>query len=105
VLSTKNRKAIVEVSALFEELEKGGPCVSAFSAAHKCVHVADHDDAASGPREKHIEPFRRRHEPDVSVLVASSQARNNDVALLPLVVVWKVSAEQCSRSKMLADRR
>jgi hypothetical protein len=64
--SAADRKAIVQVSVLFEKLEKGSPRLFSSMAAHECVHIANHDDAAPGPREQYVEPFRRRHEANIS---------------------------------------
>ena len=47
---TMDGEAVVEMPSLFQELEKWAPRVFTSPAVHKCIHISNHDDAASSSR-------------------------------------------------------
>lgn len=91
---TLNREAIVEVLPLLKESKERHPCILSFLAVHEGIHVADHYDTTAGSGDQYIEPLRRGHEADVTVVVASSERCNDYVAFLPLVVIYDLVLTQ-----------
>ena len=81
-------KAIVDVVTLFEEGKEILPQLPALASVPEGVEVPNHNEGIASPREENVEPFWGEHEPDVVFWVASGERHKDNVAFLPLVIVY-----------------
>lgn len=81
------RKPSIHVAISFEHLKEWPPCEMSFAALEECTSVSDHHQGISCAGEENIHTLGSRREPDVSRLVASCEACNNNIPLFTLVLI------------------
>lgn len=52
--------------------------------------ISHHQKGVPRPRQKHVEPLRGGHEPNVPGFIAAGQCRDDDIALLTLIIICDV---------------
>lgn len=60
-------KTIIEVPIFFQELNERSPSPCSLPTFHERIHVTNHDDTTSGPRDQDVKPFRGAHEADIPI--------------------------------------
>lgn len=87
MLPAHHRDPIIEMAAVFEQVEEFQPQISSLLALQEGVHIPDHYQALPSSGEENIDTLRGRQEPNIAARVASRQGHDNDVAFLALVIV------------------
>lgn len=87
---TAHWKAIVNMPICSQHGEEAGPQLPALLGRREGLSIANHDESVACARQKNIQTFRRKHEPNVSRRVAAGQRNQDNVALLSLIVVCYV---------------
>jgi len=84
-----DRKPIVNMTALFEQIKKLTPKLSAFASMKECVRISNQDHGITSSGEEDIQTLRRRHESNFMVRIASRESDDDNITLFSLVIVCR----------------
>lgn len=90
-----DRKPVVDVSPLPEQVEELNPDLFAFAGIQESLGVPNHKKSVTSPRQENVQSLRMGHESNVARDIASGQCDEDYFALFPLIVVyvrWELSA-------------